>query len=342
MQHILVTGAAGYIGSHSVYHLLENTLSKVTIIDNLSSGFIENIQYLKFKFKDRVKFINLDLNNIYFLESLLKNNKFDMVIHFAASLIVSESTINPILYYENNTKNTLSLISLCIKFGINKFIFSSTAAVYGEPKSIPIKEDNYLLPINPYGNSKMMIEIMLKDAALAYNDFNFVVLRYFNVSGALNSNNYNSKYVLGQRSKNATHLIKVACECAIGKREFINVFGDDYNTNDGTCIRDYIHIDDLALSHLSAYEFLLKNDRSEFFNVGYGKGYSVKEIINKVKEISNINFNVNIVGRRNGDPASLISSNQKILNLTSWKPKFDNIDLIIKSAYEWELYLANN
>ena len=219
---------------------------------------------------------------------------------------------------------------------MNRFIFSSTAAVYGEPKIVPVAEDSPLLPINPYGSSKMMSEMILRDCAIANADFRFVALRYFNVAGAYRNNDYAKGQGLGQRSANATHLIKVACECAVGKRESMNIFGDDYDTADGSCVRDYIHIDDLANAHLSAFEFLENGGQSEVFNVGYGEGYSVKEVVAKVKEISGVDFKAINAPRRDGDPAILISNNAKILAQTSWRPKFNDIDFIIKSAYQWE------
>ena len=342
MQNILFTGAAGYIGSCSAYHFLKNTNCTVFIIDNLSSGFIENIDFLKSHFKERVHYINANLNDIASIKGIFSKYKFDCVVHFAASLIVPESVIKPLLYYSNNAKNTIDLIALCIEFGVNKFIFSSTAAVYGEPKVLPVREDNILSPINPYGSSKMMSEIILRDCANAYRDFNFVALRYFNVAGALSDSNFEKKSGLGQRNKNATHLIKVACECAVGKRESISIFGDDYDTKDGSCIRDYIHIDDLALAHLSAYEFLSTNCVSEVFNVGYGNGYSVKEVINVVKEVSGVDFKVLQDKRRDGDPANLISDNAKILNLTNWKPKYNDLRYIVNSAYLWEKSLKDS
>ena len=340
LKNILFTGAAGYIGSCSAYYFLKRTTYNVFIIDNLSSGFIENIRFLESRFNDRIHFINLDLSDICGLKKILEEYKFDCVVHFAASLIVPESVLNPLLYYSNNTKNTLNLISLCIESKINKFIFSSTAAVYGEPKILPVKEDYALLPINPYGASKMMSEMILRDTSIAYKDFNFVALRYFNVAGALNDSDFANKLGLGQRNKNATHLIKVACECAVGKRESISIFGDDYATKDGSCIRDYIHIDDLALAHLSAYEFLETHKKSEVFNVGYGVGFSVKEVINIIKEVSGIDFKVIAGKRREGDPANLVSNNEKILKNTSWKPKYNDLRLIAKSAYLWESALC--
>lgn len=339
MKNILFTGAGGYIGSHTAYQFLKNTKYNITIIDNLSSGFMKNIDFLQANFKNRISFKNLDLSNINALKELFAENKFDAVVHFAASLIVGESVFKPLTYYSNNTKNTLDLITLCIESNINHFIFSSTAAVYGEPKVIPVEETSPLLPINPYGTSKMMSELILKDTAKAHKDFKFVALRYFNVAGACMDNDYSTNNGLGQRSKNATHLIKVACECAVGKRKEMSIFGKNYPTKDGTCIRDYIHIDDLALAHLSAYDFILEHNKSEIFNVGYNNGYSVREIINAVKEISGVDFKVVESDRREGDPAILISNNAKILSYTSWKPKYNDISCIIKSAYNWEKFL---
>lgn len=336
MKHILFTGAAGYIGSHTALAFLQNSDCKITIIDNLQSGFRENVAFLERDFKARIDFLQMDLGDFDAMQNLFKAQKFDAVVHFAASLIVPESVAKPLLYYSNNTKNTLNLIANCVECGVNRFIFSSTAAVYGEPKIVPVAEDLPLLPINPYGSSKMMSEMILRDCAIANADFRFVALRYFNVAGAYRNNDYAKGHGLGQRSANATHLIKVACECAVGKRESMNIFGDDYDTADGSCVRDYIHIDDLANAHLSAFEFLENGGQSEVFNVGYGEGYSVKEVVAKVKEISGVDFKAINAPRRDGDPAILISNNAKILAQTSWRPKFNDIDFIIKSAYQWE------
>lgn len=336
MKHILFTGAAGYIGSHTALAFLQNSDCKITIIDNLQSGFRENVAFLERDFKARIDFLQMDLGDFDAMQNLFKAQKFDAVVHFAASLIVPESVVKPLLYYSNNTKNTLNLITNCVECGVNRFIFSSTAAVYGEPKIVPVAEDSPLLPINPYGSSKMMSEMILRDCAIANADFRFVALRYFNVAGAYRNNDYAKGQGLGQRSANATHLIKVACECAVGKRESMNIFGDDYDTADGSCVRDYIHIDDLANAHLSAFEFLENGGQSEVFNVGYGEGYSVKEVVAKVKEISGVDFKAINAPRRDGDPAILISNNAKILAQTSWRPKFNDIDFIIKSAYQWE------
>lgn len=340
---LLLTGASGYIGSHTALSLLKNTNYSLLIYDNLSTGFIENFKCLEALFPNRVEFVKGDLGDFKTLDSLFSANKFEAVLHFGASLIVSESVEKPLLYYTNNTINTTNLIQTCLKFGVNKFIFSSTAAVYGEPESslMPIKEIVPLHPINPYGTSKMMSELVMRDVSKA-SDFRYIALRYFNVAGASMDNtkeNLAKNIGLGQRSKNATHLIKVAVECAVGKRESMSIFGNDYETKDGTCIRDYIHIDDLANAHVCAFESLVKNNKSDVFNVGYGLGYSVKEVIECVKKVSGVDFKVNLDSRRAGDPAILISSNEKLLKNTSWKPKFDNLELIIKSAYEWEKHL---
>ena len=223
----------------------------------------------------------------------------------------------------------------------NTFIFSSTAAVYGEPDMslVPVSESTPLDPINPYGASKMMSERVLMDTHRAYPQFNYAILRYFNVAGASSANTkeiLESAQGLGQRSKNATHLIKVACECACGVRDGMNVFGRDYETKDGTCVRDYIHVDDLASAHLSALTYLEQHNKSEIFNVGYGRGYSVLEVIEMVKRVSGVDFRVVDAARRAGDPAILIADNAKICALTDWKPRFDDLTYIVKSAYEWE------
>lgn len=335
-MHLLFTGGSGYIGSNTALEFLKNTSSSISILDNLSSGFIENFDYLQAQFKDRVHFIQADLCDLVTLENIFSTHSFDCVLHFSASLIVSESVSDPLLYYRNNTINTTNLINLCIKHNIKNFIFSSTAAVYGEPdiKLMPLNESTPLDPINPYGVSKMMSERVLEDTSKAY-DFNYIALRYFNVAGANIQTSSNEPY-LGQRNKNATHLIKVACECAIGKRKNMSIFGDDYPTIDGTCIRDYIHITDLANAHLEAYKYLKKSCKSEIFNVGYSKGYSVKEVIEATKNIAGVDFEVQIAHRRPGDPAEIIADNKKILSLTEWKPRFDDLSTIIKSAYEWE------
>ncbi|RDU60167.1 UDP-glucose 4-epimerase GalE [Helicobacter marmotae] len=341
MAYLLLTGAGGYIGSHTAYCFLKNTNYHIVIVDDLSTGFMENITYLQSCFGERVSFVQSNINDIATMRTLLSSYSFEAIIHFAASLIVGESVLKPLEYYINNTLNTTQLIALVKEAGVPHFIFSSTAAVYGEPdiSLIPIDENAPLLPINPYGASKMMSERVLADSALAYEGFSYVALRYFNVAGASMDNTQEllkAHKGLGQRSKNATHLIKVACECACGKREGMSIFGVDYPTQDGTCIRDYIHIDDLASAHVEALEYLKTKRVSNIFNVGYSQGYSVREVINVVKEISGVDFKIIESARREGDPIALSAKNEKILSLTQWKPRFNDLRLIVKSAYEWE------
>lgn len=328
-MNILVTGGAGYIGSHVVKQLLENTEHHVTIIDNLSTGPMETVDTLKGISIDRLKFLHTDLKNFSEVEGIIKSNNFDAIIHFAASIVVPESVENPLKYYLNNTVNTTNLINLAVKYGINRFIFSSTAAVYGEPEEIPVKESSELKPINPYGMSKLMSENVLRDSAIAYKDFRYVILRYFNVAGA------DIKNRIGQSFPNATHLIKVAAETAIGKRDKLFIFGEDYDTKDGTCIRDYIHVDDLADAHLKALEYLQHNN-SDIFNCGYGYGYTVKEVIDTMKKVSGVDFRVETSGRRPGDPAALVADNTRIKEIMKWKPNFNDLELICKTALEWE------
>lgn len=333
-MNIMITGGAGYIGSHVVKQLIENTDFNITIVDNLSTGSIETIKTLesinKQSNKSReFKFIEADLNNFSIIGGIFKASNFDAVIHFAASIVVPESVRNPIKYYMNNTVNTTNLINLCLKYNVNKFIFSSTAAVYGEPDEIPVKETTPTKPINPYGRSKLMSEMVLQDVGFSNPNFKYVILRYFNVAGA------DPKIRIGQRFPNATHLIKVAAETAVGKREKMFIYGTDYPTPDGTCIRDYIHVDDLADAHIKSLEYLNDNE-SDIFNCGYGKGYSVLEVVNTIKEVSGVNFKVEIAERREGDPAVLVADNKKILKKLNWKPKYDNIKFICKTALEWE------
>lgn len=344
-MRLLFTGGSGYIGSHTALCFLANTDASITILDNLSTGFRQNFEYLHFLYGNRVELIQMDLCDTKRVDEILSQGDFSACVHFAASLIVSESVQNPLQYYKNNVINTTNLIDLCAKNGVRDFIFSSTAAVYGEPSAefIPVRESTPLMPINPYGASKMMSERVLADSA-KIGAINYVALRYFNVAGASMANtneNLAKGNGLGQRSKNATHLIKVAVECAVGKRESMSIFGQDYETKDGTCIRDYIHIDDLASAHLSAFRHLRGGGKSEIFNVGYNRGYSVKEVIECVKKISGVDFVVNPASRREGDPSILIASNEKLLSCTDWKPKYDDLATIVDSAYQWERALKS-
>lgn len=333
-MHILVTGAAGYIGSHTVLQLLDQNYH-VTAIDNLSTGFLSTIHELQ-AYSKNFTFFKIDLGHDMMMEDIFKNNQFDAVIHFAANIDVAESVQKPIKYYLNNTVNTTKLIQLCVQYKVNKFIFSSTAATYGQPKSIPIHENSSQTPLNPYGSSKFMSEVILQDTAQSNPEFKFIILRYFNVAGA------NMKKIFGQKVLDATHLIKVATQTALGYRKQMAIFGDNYNTKDGTCIRDFIHVDDLASSHLSALDYLVTCNTSNIFNVGYGQGYSVKEIIEAVKRISGVDFQVNIHQRRAGDAPNVISDNTKIMQETNWKVNYNNLDTIILSSLEWEQKLLKD
>lgn len=329
-MNILITGGAGYIGSHVVRQLSFKSVS-ITVVDNLCGGDFDSISVLKSFFdKDSFEFVNLDLSNFSKVEELFANNSFDAVIHFAAHLQVGESVQKPLKYYMNNTINTTHLIAMCKKYGVNKFIFSSTAAVYGEPKEMPISETTFTNPINPYGMSKLMSEQVLKDTACANEDFKYVILRYFNVAGASTDNS------LGECHIPETHLIPLIIHAAIGKKDKIMMFGDDYPTLDGSCIRDYVHVEDLASAHIKALDYLYDGNDSDIFNCGYGHGFSVKEVIDTIKKVSEVDFKVVIAPRREGDPAELVADNTKIKEKMGWIPKYDDLELICKSALKWE------
>lgn len=332
---VLVTGGAGYIGSHVVKQLLETTDYEVTVLDNLSTGNIEVIDTLQ-KIKE-FEFVKLDLKKFDKVKELLEEEKFDTIIHFAAFSIVSESMQNPLKYYTNNTVNTTNLIECANKTGVKKFIFSSTAAVYGDVKqNINIKENTPKNPINPYGMSKLMSEKILQDTSKVSKNLKYVIFRYFNVAGA--DMFFSEDKLLprvGECHEPETHLIPLVIKTALGKRNILNIYGEDFDTPDGTCIRDYIHVEDLANAHIKAIDYLDENE-SDIFNLGYSKGFSVKEIVNNVKEITSINFKVEVVERREGDPAFLVADNSKVLEKMKWKPNFNNLESICKSAYEWE------
>ena len=324
---ILITGGAGYIGSHVAKALLEANRHDVVILDNLCKGSMRAIEALR-KIGE-FEFVQESLENTPAIEKLFKREKFDAIIHFAAFIEVFESTQNPLKYYLNNTANAMNLIALANKYGVKDFIFSSTAATYGEPDIPQVSEETPQNPINPYGRSKLMVEWVLKDAAAANPNFKYGILRYFNVAGAA------SDGTIGQNYPNATHLIKVATQTIVGKRDKMSIFGDDYDTKDGTCIRDYIHVEDLASAHLAVLDYLQSND-SAVFNVGYGTGFSVKEVVNEAKKVSGVDFKVEIAPRRAGDPACLISNADKIRTKTSWRPEHESLDEIILSALNWE------
>jgi UDP-glucose 4-epimerase len=321
MKKILVTGGAGYIGSH-VVKLLGESGYDVVIYDNLSTGN-----------KNAVlsgELIVGDLEDLEKLNHTFEKHQFDGVMHFAGSIVVPESVENPAKYYANNTQNSLNLMQLCLKHKVNNFIFSSTAAVYGILEDGVATEETATSPINPYGWSKLMTEQMLKDLSFAHSDFNYIALRYFNVSGA------DPDGKIGQAFPGATHLIKVNCEAAAGKRDKTYIFGTDFDTPDGTGVRDYIHVVDLAWAHVKGMEYLFKNKKSQVMNCGYGHGYSVREVVKAVKEVTGKDFPVEEAPRRAGDPAQLISKVDKIHEVLDWQIKYDNLAFIIETAFEWE------
>lgn len=318
---ILITGGAGYIGSHVLNLLGMEGGHEIVVVDNLSTGRKEAMLY--------GRHVNENLENTQAIDELFATEKFEACIHFAGSIVVPESVTDPIKYYKNNTENSLNMIAHCVKHGCNNFIFSSTAAVYGDLEGGVCTEESATVPINPYGTSKLMTELMLRDASAA-SDLNFVALRYFNVAGA------NVDLKVGQCTPNATHLIKIASECASGKREKMAIFGTDYNTPDGTCIRDYIHVDDLAQAHIDALSYLGKGGESQIMNCGYGHGFSVRDVIAAVKKVTGVDIIAEDIERRAGDAEKLISVADKIRKTIGWKPKYDDLELIVKTAFEWE------
>lgn len=324
-MNILITGGAGYIGSHVLKALLEQGGHHISVIDNFYKGSPAALGALESVGK--FEFIRANLEDD--LEPIFARGRFDAVIHFAACIEVFESVVDPLKYYLNNTANVAKILTYCKKFSVNRFVFSSTAAVYGEPDTPEVTEQSPTNPINPYGMSKLMSERIIKDYAASSPNFRYAILRYFNVAGASEDG------LIGQNYPNATHLIKIAVQTALGKRESMGIFGDDYASKDGTCVRDYIHVSDLADAHLAALEFI-ENNQSETFNVGYGRGFSVKEVIDVAKKVSGVDFKVSNAPRRDGDPAVLISNATKLRTLTSWKPKREDLALIIKTALEWE------
>ena len=319
-KRILVTGGAGYIGSHVVKQLGEAGHA-VTVLDNLSTGRREAVL--------SGELVVGELGDDALLDTVLGQGQFDAVMHFAGSIVVPESVTDPLKYYANNTCNTLQLLGACVRHGVNRFIFSSTAAVYGMADQALVSEDAPLAPINPYGASKMMSERMIADVAAAH-PLKFVILRYFNVAGAEAGGR------LGQSGGVATHLIRVACQTALGMRPEMTIFGDDYATPDGTCIRDYVQVEDLAEAHLQALAYLGRGSDSAVLNFGYGRGYSVREVIDAVKQVSGADFAVRIGKRRAGDPAQLIAANARIKAAFGWQPRGTALDEITRSALAWE------
>ncbi len=319
-MRILVTGGAGYIGSHMVKLLGERGYQVLTV-DNLSDGNPWAVLYGDLKV--------VDLLNYKALEEVLLEFKPEAVIHFAAKVKVPESVRKPLLYYENNFLGTLNLLQAMQRAGTQYLIFSSTAAVYGIPDKVPIKEDDPTKPINPYGWSKLFTEQAIRDFSYT-TGLKYAILRYFNVAGA------DPEGRIGQVSKEPTHLILRAVKTAIGQFPHMEVFGTDYPTPDGTCIRDYVHVMDLCEAHLKALDYLMGGGQSDVFNVGYGRGYSVLEVVQKVKEVSGVDFEVRYAPRREGDPPMLVADSQKARQILGWKPQYDNLEFIIKTALDWE------
>ena len=322
---ILVTGGAGYIGSHMVYALVDAG-EPVVVLDNLSTGF-------DWAIPKQAQLVVGETGDQALVSSLIKQHKIEAIIHFAASIVVPESVAEPLRYYRNNTVNSRALIECAVQGGVKHFVFSSTAAVYGEPDHSPVSENDRLMPMSPYGSSKLMTEIMLRDASAAHG-LKHVILRYFNVAGA------DPQARTGQSTKGATHLIKTAVETALGRRTGMSVFGTDYPTPDGTCIRDYIHVTDLVRAHSDALTYLRGGGPSVTMNCGYGRGFSVLEVIDTVKRVSGVDFKVDLAPRRPGDPAQIVARSDKARQTLGWQPQLDDLGTIVQHALAWERKLA--
>jgi UDP-glucose 4-epimerase len=318
---ILVSGGAGYIGSHMVLELLDRG-ETVVVLDDLSTGFWSAVP-------GEAIFVQGDMGDQALVESVIAKHGISEIAHFAAKIVVPDSVSDPLGYYLNNTVKTRALLESAVRSGVRHIIFSSTAAVYGEPAISPVPEDIALQPINPYGRSKLMSEWMLGDVARAHG-LAYVALRYFNVAGA------DPKGRSGQSSPNATHLIKVACQAALGQRAGLEIFGTDYPTTDGTCVRDYIHVTDLARAHLAALDHLRGGGGNLTLNCGYGRGFSVRQVVDVVKRVSGVDFPVTLSGRRAGDPASLIAKADRIRSELGWRPEHDDLEQIVSQALAWE------
>jgi UDP-glucose 4-epimerase len=321
---VLVTGGAGYIGSHMV-HALVDAGERVVVLDNLATGF-------DWAIAQGASLVIGDVGDQPLVAALIAQQRVDTIIHFAASTVVPDSVRDPLGYYRNNTVNSRALIESAIKERVRHFIFSSTAAVYGNPERLPVREDDATVPTSPYGSSKLMTEIMLRDAGSAHG-LRHVILRYFNVAGAdpLGRN--------GQSTKAATHLIKVSVEAALGLRPRVEVFGTDYPTPDGTCIRDYIHVSDIVRAHCDALAYLRNGGFSATLNCGYGRGFSVLDVIETVKRVSGVDFKVAFAGRRAGDPAEIVAASDRARSLLKWQTHFDDLQTIVCHALAWECKL---
>ena len=322
---VLVTGGAGYIGSHMVLALLDRG-EDVTVLDNLSTG-------VWWVLPGAVNFVKGDIGDEALLDEILGAGGFDAIIHFAGSIVVPDSVADPLGYYLNNTVKSRSLMAAAVRHKVPRFIFSSTAAVYGNPEIVPVGENATPNPMSPYGTSKLMTEWMLRDSAAAYG-LNYAVLRYFNVAGA------DPQGRSGQSTPRATHLIKAASQTVLGQREFMEIFGRDYPTPDGTCVRDYIHVTDLVDAHAAALDYLRASGESGIFNCGYGRGFSVLEVIAAVERASGKKVNVKDAPRRAGDPASIVAVGERARQVLGWKPTRDDLDGIVASALAWEAKLS--
>jgi UDP-glucose 4-epimerase len=322
---ILVTGGAGYIGSHMVLDLLAAG-ETVVVLDNLSTGY-------RWAVPAPATLVVGDIGDQDLLAMLIRQHDVEAIIHFAGSIVVPDSVAEPLAYYHNNTVKSRALIEAAVNGGVGQFIFSSTAAVYGNPKMVPVAEDAALTPMSPYGSSKLMTEIMLRDASTAHG-LKAVALRYFNVAGA------DPDGRTGQSTPRATHLIKVACETALGKRSHMDVFGTDYETPDGTCVRDYIHVSDLAAAHSAALRYLRDGGATDIFNCGYSRGYSVLQVVDAVQRVSGRKLDVRLAARRPGDPAQIVAASDKIRGHLGWAPNLDDLDRIVAHALAWEGRLA--
>lgn len=323
---VLVTGGAGFIGSHMVLALLDAG-ENVVVLDNLSTGF-------RWAVPSAATLVVGDVGDQDLVRTVIRKYGVKAIVHFAGSIVVPESVADPLGYYNNNTVKSRALIEAALATGIRNFIFSSTAAVYGNPVENPVGETASPAPMSPYGWSKLMTEVMLADTSRAH-DLRYVALRYFNVSGA------DPEGRSGQSTPRATHLIKVACETALGQRSHMEIFGTDYATRDGTCVRDYIHVSDLIGAHVAALDYLRKGGPSDVFNCGYSKGFSVFEVIDAVKRVSGVDFDVRLAPRRPGDPAAIVAGSQKLRDRLGWEPHHNDLDEIVRHALLWEDHLAS-
>jgi UDP-glucose 4-epimerase len=323
---VLVTGGAGYIGSHMVLELVDQG-ETVVVLDNLTTGF-------RWAVAPAATLVVGDAGDQDLVRTLIRKHNIQSIIHFAGSIVVPDSVADPLGYYYNNTIKSRALMEAAVSAGVRQFIFSSTAAVYGNPEDNPVAETATPKPVSPYGWSKLMTEQMLADVSAAH-PFKYVALRYFNVAGA------DPFGRTGQSTPRATHLIKVACETASGQRSHMDVFGTDYPTVDGTCVRDYIHVSDLCAAHMSALTYLRQGGASDVFNCGYSEGYSVLQVIDAVKRVSGVDFAAKLTGRRPGDPAAIVAATRKIRDRLGWIPKHNDLDMIVRNALAWEVSLAS-